>query len=88
MLFAESRIGDSKTKPHLIMASATTLVFSYWYHEHATSSRMVAPTLDALLLAAITGGIGGTIIGAIVRRISGRDRIKPAVEDDKAAEKT
>ena len=88
MIFVETRIGDSKTKPHLIMASATTLVFSYWYHEHATSSRMVAPTLDALLLAAITGGIGGTIIGAIVRRVSGRDRIKPAVEDDKAAEKT
>lgn len=86
MMYVESRIGDSKNKPHLIMASATTLVFSYWYHMHATSTRMVAPTLDALLLAAITGGIGGTLIGAVVRRLSGRDRIKPAVEDEKAAE--
>lgn len=86
MIFVESRIGDAKNKPHLIMASATTLVFSYWYHMHATSTRMVAPTLDAVLLAAITGGIGGTLIGAVVRRVSGRDRLKPAVEDEKAAE--
>jgi hypothetical protein len=84
MIYVESRIGDSKTKPHLIMASATTLVFSYWYHLHATSNRMVAPTLDALILAVITGGIGGTIVGAIVRRASGRDRLKPALEDEKS----
>ena len=84
MIYVETRIGDSKTKPHLIMASATTLVFSYWYHLHATSNRMVAPTLDALLLAVITGGIGGTIVGAILRRASGRDRLKPALDDEKS----
>ena len=88
MIYVESKIGDSKTKPHLIMASAITLVFSYQYHQNATANRMVAPTLDALILAAITGGIGGTAIGALVRRVSGRDRVKPALEDDKTPEKT
>lgn len=86
MMFVETRIGDQKTKPHLIMASASTLVFSYWFHKNATPSRLVAPTLDAALLAAIVGGIGGTLVGAVVRRASGRDRIKPSEPEDKKAD--
>jgi hypothetical protein len=84
MMYVETKIGDSKTKPHLIMASLGTLMFSWRFHEIATINRMVAPSLDALLAAVCVGGIGGTMIGAVVRRASGRDRIKPAVEDDKA----
>jgi hypothetical protein len=86
MMFVETRIGDQKTKPHLIMASASTLVFSYWFHKNATPSRLVAPTLDAALLAAIVGGIGGTLVGAVVRRASGRDRIKPSEPEEKKAD--
>lgn len=86
MMFVETRIGDQKTKPHLIMASASTLVFSYWFHKNATPSRLVAPTLDAALLAAIVGGIGGTLVGAVVRRASGRDRIKPAEPEEKKSD--
>ncbi len=84
MIYVESRVGDSKTKTHLIMASASTLVFSFRYHMEATSTRMVAPTMDAVLLAAVIGGIGGTLIGAVVRRASGRDRLKPAVDEEKS----
>lgn len=86
MMFVETRIGDQKVKPHLIMASASTLVFSYWFHKNATPSRLVAPTLDAALLAAIVGGIGGTLVGAVVRRASGRDRIKPSEPEEKKAD--
>ncbi len=82
MLFVEARVGDSKTKTHLIMASASTLIFSYWFQKNATASRLVSPALDALLLAAVTGGIGGTLVGAVVRRISGRDRLKPRNPDE------
>lgn len=82
MIFVEARVGDSKTKTHLIMASASTLIFSYWFQKNATASRLVSPALDALLLAAVTGGIGGTLVGAIVRRISGRDRLKPRNPED------
>lgn len=85
MMFVEARIGDSKTKTHLIMASASTLVFSYWFHKNATPSNLVPPALDAAILAALVGGIGGTLVGAVVRRASGRSRIKPAEEDKKAA---
>lgn len=85
MMFTETRIGDQKIKPHLIMASASTLIFSYWFHKNATPSRLVAPALDAVMLAAIVGGIGGTLVGAVVRRAAGRDRIKPEEEDKKAA---
>jgi hypothetical protein len=87
MMFVETRIGDQKMKPHLIMASASTLVFSYWFHKNATPTRLVAPTLDAVMLAAVVGGIGGTLVGAVVRRASGRDKIKPEEEDKKAAAK-
>lgn len=87
MFFVESKVGDSKTKTHLIMASASTLVFSWWFQKNATASRLVSPALDAALLAAVTGGIGGTLVGAVVRRISGRDRLKPRNPDDEAGEK-
>jgi len=87
MLFVESKVGDSKTKTHLIMASASTLVFSWWFQKNATASRLVSPALDAALLAAVTGGIGGTLVGAVVRRVSGRDRLKPRNADEAAPEK-
>lgn len=87
MLFVEAKVGDSKTKTHLIMASASTLVFSWWFQKNATASRLVSPALDAILLAAVTGGIGGTLVGAVVRRISGRDRLKPRNPEDEPAEK-
>jgi hypothetical protein len=87
MLFVESKVGDSKTKTHLIMASASTLVFSWWFQKNATASRLVSPALDAALLAAITGGIGGTLVGAVVRRVSGRDRLKPRNPEDEPADK-
>jgi hypothetical protein len=81
MIFVESRIGDAKTKPHLIMMSAITLVFSWHFSENANASRLVPPALDALILAVITGGIGGTLVGAVVRRVSGRDKLKPRAGD-------
>lgn len=87
MLFVEAKVGDSKTKTHLIMASASTLVFSWWFQKNATASRLVSPALDALLLAAVTGGIGGTLVGAVVRRISGRDRVKPRNPEEGTSEK-
>jgi hypothetical protein len=62
------------------MASACTLIFSFWYHKNATASRLVAPALDAVFLAAVTGGIGGTLVGAVVRKASGRDKVKPDEE--------
>ena len=84
MLFVEARLGDAKTKTHLIMASASTLVFSYWFWKTSTPTRLVSPVLDSLLLAAVTGGIGGTLVGAVVRRASGRDRLKPLLDDETA----
>lgn len=82
MIYVEAKIGDAKTKTHLIMASATTLIFSWHFSENATASRLVAPALDSLFLALLTGGIGGTIVGAVVRRVSGRDRLKPKGSSD------
>jgi len=87
MMFVETRIGDAKTKPHLIMASAATLIFAWHFSENATASRLVAPALDSMFLALITGGIGGTLVGAVVRRASGRDRLKPATSDEQADDK-
>jgi len=82
MMYVESKIGDAKTKPHLIMAAASTLVFAFHFHEHATASRVVKPALDSLILAVLTGGIGGTMVGAVVRRASGRDKIKPTKDEE------
>lgn len=87
MLFVETRIGDAKNKPHLIMASATTLIFAWHFSENATANRLVAPALDSLFLSLITGGIGGTLVGAVVRRVSGRDRLKPKTSEELAEEK-
>jgi hypothetical protein len=42
--------------------------------------------LDSLFLALITGGIGGTLVGAVVRRVSGRDRLKPRSAEELAEE--
>ena len=83
MIYVEGKIGDAKTKTHLIMASASTMVFAFHFHEHATASRMVKPALDSLILAVLTGGIGGTLVGAVVRRASGRDKIKAKDDDEK-----
>ena len=83
MIYVEGKIGDAKTKTHLIMASASTMVFAFHFHEHATASRMVKPALDSLILAVLTGGIGGTMVGAVVRRASGRDKIKAKDDDEK-----
>jgi hypothetical protein len=87
MMFVEARLGDAKTKTHLIMASASTLIFAYHFTAHATPNRLVFPALDSLFLALITGGIGGTLVGAVVRRVSGRDRIKPRAGDEPADDK-
>jgi hypothetical protein len=89
MIFVEARVGDAKHKTHLIMASATSLIFAWHFSENATANRLVAPALDSLFLALITGGIGGTLVGAVVRRVSGRDRLKPKLEgedEDKSKE--
>lgn len=86
MVYVEAKVGDSKTKTHLIMASASTLIFSYWFQKNATATRLVPPALDAVFLAAVTGGIGGTLVGAIVRRVSGRDRLKPRNPEEAAEE--
>ncbi len=88
MLFVEARVGDAKHKTHLIMASATTLIFSWYFSENATANRLVAPALDSLFLALLTGGIGGTLVGAVVRRVSGRDRLKPKSSDEQAEDKS
>lgn len=87
MMYVESKIGDSKTKTHLIMAAASTLVFAFHFHEHATASRVVKPALDSLILAVLTGGIGGTMVGAIVRRASGRDKVKPTKDEEPKKDK-
>lgn len=87
MIFVEARVGDAKNKTHLIMASATTLIFAWHFSENATASRLVAPALDSLFLSLITGGIGGTLVGAVVRRVSGRDRLKPKTLEEQAEEK-
>ncbi|HMU37508.1 MAG TPA: hypothetical protein PKE31_00710 [Pseudomonadota bacterium] len=86
MIYVETQIGDSKTKTHLTMASASTMVFAFHFHEHASAARMVRPAFDSLILAALVGGIGGTLIGAVARRASGRDKIQ-AKDDDKTGEK-
>jgi hypothetical protein len=88
MFFVEARVGDSKTKTHLIMASASTLVFAWHFADQATANRLVPPALDSLFLALVTGGIGGTLVGAVVRRVSGRDKVKPRNADDAADDKT
>lgn len=81
MIFVEAKVGDAKTKTHLIMASATSLVFAWHFSENATPNRLVAPTLDSLFLALVTGGIGGTLVGAVVRRVAGRDKVKPKTDE-------
>jgi len=83
MIYVEGKIGDAKTKTHLIMAAASTMVFAFHFHEHATASRIVKPALDSLILAVLTGGIGGTMVGAVVRRASGRDKIKAKDDEEK-----
>ncbi len=86
MIFVEAKIGDAKNKTHLIMASAATLVFAWHFSENATANRLVAPALDSLFLSLVTGGIGGTLVGAVVRRVSGRDRLKPKAGDERSTD--
>jgi hypothetical protein len=69
------------------MASVTTLIFAWHFSMNATPNRLVAPALDSVFLALITGGIGGTLVGAVVRRVAGRDKVKPAKDDDKDDDK-
>lgn len=89
MVYFESRIGDAKNKTYLIMASASTLVFSYEFFDEAVAGRLVRPALSALFLAVIVGGIGGSLVGAVVRRVSGRYKVKPRPgESEKEAEKS
>ena len=87
MFFVETRIGDAGTKPHLVMISAATLIFSQLFIHSATSTRMVKPIVEAVFLAALGGGIGGTTLGWMARRIGKRDTIKPKKEKDKEEDK-
>ena len=89
MVYFEARVGDAKNKTYLIMASASTLVFSYEFFDEAVAGRLVRPALSALFLAVLVGGIGGSLVGAVVRRVSGRYKVKPRPgESDKDSEKS
>ncbi|MCS6914281.1 MAG: hypothetical protein RMK29_13630 [Myxococcales bacterium] len=81
MIFLETRIGDAENKPYLVMASLTTLVFSWRFSLRATPTNLVAPAVEALFVSLILGGMGGSLIGWIARRLSGRSKLKPARRD-------
>jgi hypothetical protein len=83
MLVVESRIGDSTTKTYLGMAAAVTTVFATDFYTNATSVNLMRPAIGALFNALVFGGIGGTLLGWIVRRVSGRSKIKPAKPNGK-----
>src|SRR5207237_25724 len=64
MLLVEARVGDAKTKTHLVMAAAVTTVFSANYYAEATqvfnvheqqSLNLVRPGLGALFNALVFG---------------------------------
>lgn len=83
----EATVGDSKEKTNLVMASMVTLVFSYRFYERATTTNLVRPAVEALFVALISGGIGGTFVGWLVRKLSGRDKLKPARPEKEDKEK-
>ena len=61
---------------------------TYWAGAPMNMRRYPADyALESLILAVLTGGIGGTIVGAIVRRASGRDKVKPAKEKEEETKK-
>lgn len=86
MMVAEACIGDASNKTHLTMWAASTLIFSYWYYTEGRPGRLVMPAVEAVFVAAILGGIGGTALGFLARRLSGRDKLK-AREKDKDKER-
>jgi hypothetical protein len=83
MIFLETKVGDAKNKPYLVMASLVTLVFSWRFSQRATANNLVPPAVEALFVALITGGLGGTALGWVARRVSGRSKLRPAKADDK-----
>lgn len=83
MLVVEARIGDSTTKTYLGMAAAVTTVFAADFYANATSVNLMRPAIGALFNALVFGGIGGTLAGWIVRRVSGRSKIKPVKPEGK-----
>ncbi len=86
LMLVEATVGDSKTKTHLVMASMGTVSFAWQFCDLATSTNLVRPAVDALFVGLLIGGIGGTIVGWAVRRISGRDKVRPR-EKEKDREK-
>lgn len=76
MMLVESRVGDAQVKTHLTMAAASTLVFAARFYHQAVPGRLVSPAIEAAFVAVIVGGIGGTALGWIVRKVSGRDAVR------------
>lgn len=77
MFVVEATVGDAKEKTHAIMTSMGTLIFAWRFFERATPVNLVAPAVEAGFLALIVGGVGGTFLGWIVRKVSGRDKVRP-----------
>lgn len=89
MMGFEARVGDAQNKTHLTMAAACTLIFAARYYYQAIPGRLVNPAIEAVFLAAVAGGIGGTLLGWIVRRVSGRAALnKKGDKYEKLADKT
>lgn len=87
MGLVEANVGDAKEKTNLVMASLVTLVFAYRYYDRATPQNLVRPAIEALFVAVVAGGLLGTFLGWLIRRLSGRDKVKPLKGEKDGREK-
>jgi hypothetical protein len=63
--------GRSKEKTYLAAAAGVSLVFSIAFPQDATPHSLVRPAVGALVLGALTGGLGGWLLGMLGRLMFG-----------------
>jgi hypothetical protein len=72
-LVLDARLTDvrGKEKSYLTAAIGVAYVFAIAYPRHATAHELAKPVVAAVFLAALIGGLGGWIAGAIARGLFG-----------------
>ena len=78
-LFVDYQLATTKTKTYLTMAAGFLFIFAWYYPTEATPHFLVPPAVSSMVVAFITGGLGGALAGFIGRQVKSPAKMKPKV---------